>query len=336
VNTRLQHLAELLGHLFGLTLWLYPARRRQAYGAEMQAVFRLNAVEAAQHSAGRLLLMAVREAHDLPGAIFMAHWHTMRGLMNPIFPDTSDRSAWPAALLSLLPFLLGGPLRILISYQADWSPRQGSELYLAYLGLCALTAGVGLGLGALKKFPRWAYPYPIYMASSLYLLTTYAISRTNLPITGLNSFFVSLGLILLALGLPGLRWFYRRIPQDWTLLTYGLFGLVLYLLSSIDFDESPSPSLLVVLPGLISLAAALAHLRIRSALLRVGVLLAGTFAGLFVWLIPIYLGMVSALAGLAIGTLMLMVYGVILTAILLAPMAGWLAVRTWRAKRTMH
>jgi len=63
------------------------------------------------------------------------------------------------------------------------------------------------------------------------------------------------------------------------------------------------------------------------------VLLVGVFASLFFWLLPIFQGMVTIWAGLAIGLFMLLGYGMILGAILLAPMLVKRAVHTWRASR---
>jgi hypothetical protein len=144
---------------------------------------------------------------------------------------------------------------------------------------------------------------------------------------------LNLAVILIILWLPGLRWFYRHIPRDWTLLSYSLFGIVLYLLAGIDKDETPQLTLLVLLPSLLTLCAALAHLRIRSAYPRILVLLAGVFLGLFFWLLPIFQGMITVWAGLGIGLFMLLAYGVILTAILLAPLLVSRAIHFWRSRR---
>lgn len=240
--------------------------------------------------------------------------------MKKYFPSTLERTPWPTALLSLLPFLLGGPVRIILSYQPNWDPRQSSMLYFGLLLLSSLAAAGGLVLGAVNKFPRWAYPYAIYLAFSLYLVVMYTIYLFGWDIRDGSSFFGALAVILIVLGLPGFRSFYRRIPGDWTLLSYGLYGLVLYLLGTIDFDEAPRLTLLVVLPSALSLVTALAHLRIQSGFLRIAALLAGTFTGLFFWLLPIFQGMISIWIGVGMGLFVLLVYGMVLAAILLAPM----------------
>jgi len=333
VSARLSSFAQLLARLFALALRLYPVGVQREYAAEMQAVFCLKAADAAQQSAWTLFTLACREARDLPLAIVSAHIHAIRGRMNPSFPSTSDQTPWPAALLSLLPFFIAGPVRIILSYQPGWMPEQRSLFYFLSLLLSSLAVTGGFALGVAKKFPRWAYPYTVYLAISLSLLVGYALSLFHLNIYGQSNFFVFLAAILIVLWLPRFRSFYSHIPQDWTLLSYGLYGLVLYLLSSIDYDETPRLNLLVLLPSLLTLGAALAHLRIRSAFMRIAALLAGTFAGLFFWLLPIFFGMISIWIGIAIGMFMLLAYGITLAAILLAPPLVTLAIHSWRASR---
>ena len=333
MSARLSSFAQLLARLFGLALRFYPAGVRREYAAEMQAVFCLKAADAAQQDAWRLFTLACREARDLPIAIASAHFQAVRGRMNPPFPSTSDQTRWPVALLSLLPFILGGPLRIILSYQPDWSPKYASQLYLLFLLLSSLVVAAGFALGAVKKFPRWAYPYPIYLAFSLYILVGYAVSLLHWNIRTGNSFFLFLEIILLVLWLPGFRSFYSNIRQDWTLVSYGLYGIVLYLLASIDFDNTPRLTLLVLLPSLLTLCTALAHLRIRSAFMRIAALLAGTFVGLFVWLIPLFTGWISVWVGVGMGVFLLLVYGTILAAILLAPLMVVSVIHYWLASR---
>jgi len=322
-------MAEALVRLYSLALRLYPARVRGEYEDEMQAVFRLKAAEAAKQSVGALFTFAYREARDLPQAILSAHADTGRGRMQHLFPSTSDQSPWTSALLSLLPFIIAGPVRLALSYQPGWIPEERPLPILYFLLVSTLVVAGGLVLGAAKKFPRWAYPYPIVLAFSVYTLGRYAAYLMQVDVLT-NSFLLYLAGILIVLWLPGLRAFYRQMPKDWTLLTYGLFGLVLYLLSTVDFDEFPRLNLLVLLPSVLGLSAAVAHLRIRSAVVRVAVLLAGTYAGLFFSLLPIFQGMITIWIGIVIGSFMLLAYGIILTAILLAPMLVKGAVITWR------
>jgi hypothetical protein len=332
MSSRLDSLADLFVHIYALALRFYPDRVQGEYAAEMQAVFCMRVADAARQGTWRLFILVGREVRDLPIAVLSAHLDVLGGRLQPFFPSTSDQTSWIAALLSLLPFFIAGPLRIILSYQPGWMPREGSLLYLLFLLLSSLVVASVFVLGAVKKFPRWSYPYAVYLAFAFYLLAGYALYLFHWSIFQ-NNFFLFLAVILFVLWLPGFRWFYRNILRDWTLLTYGLYGLVLYLLASLDYDESPSLSLFVLLPSLLALGSALAHLRIRSAFLRIVALLAGTFAGLFCWLLPISQGMISVWIGAFIMLFMLLAFGIILAAILMAPM--WLipAIQSWRASR---
>lgn len=254
--------------------------------------------------------------------------------MNTIFPSTSDQTRWPTALLSLLPFFVAGPLRIILSYQPGWKPGQFSQYYLFFLILSSLVIFGGLILGVVKKFPRWAYPYTIYLAFSLYLLVMYVVYFFHWNINGQYSLFVFLAATLLVLRLPGSRSFYSHIGQDWTLLSYSLYGIVLYILFSVDYDETPRLNLVVLMPSLVALGSALAHLRLRSAFMRLVALLVGTYTGLFFYMIPVFQGMTSTLIGVIIVLLLLMAYGVVLTAFLLSPLLVRGVIHFLRARQT--
>ncbi len=335
MSAGLPFLARLLVSLYSLALRLYPAGVRGEYAAEMQAVFSLKAADTAQRGAWSLFTLACREARDLPLAIVSAHLSDAeRGRMRSLltyFPTSTDQTPWPVALLSLLPFFIAGPVRIVVMLQPR-IPEQYAQHYLLFLLVSALVVGGGFVLGIVRRFPRWAYPYATHLAFSLSLLVGYAAGYFHWAINVQNSFYVFLAAILALLWLPGCRWFYRHIPQDWTLLSYGLYGFAFYLLSSIEV-EGTSLSLLILLPSLLALGTALAHLRIRSAFRRMAVLLAGTYVGLFIWLIPIYLGMIHIVFGIAIGTFLLLLYGTVLTGLLLAPLLVTYAIRSQRASR---
>lgn len=332
MSARLSSSTQLLVRLFALGLRLYPRAIRRRYAAEMQAVFRLEVADAAHQGAWTLFTLACREVRDLPLAIFSAYFHAVEVRMQPNFPSTSDRTPWLAALLSLLPFFIAGPLRIILSYQPGWMPREHSLYYLLILLLSSLAVTGGFAIGIIKKFPRWAYPYAIYLAFSLYLLLGYALYLFHGSIWQ-DNFYLFLAAIFLILWLPPFRSFYRRILQDWTLLTYSLYGFFLYLFASLDYEETPLLSLLVLLPSLLALSAALAHLRIRSSFVRIAVLLAGASAGLFFWLLPVFQGLVHSWIGVGMGLFLLPTCWIIQASILLAPM--WLIpmIVSWRASR---
>jgi hypothetical protein len=256
--------------------------------------------------------------------------------MKLTFPSTSDRTGWPAAVLSLLPFFIAGPVQVALSFQTNPIPGQLSPLQFTSLLISSLAILIGFGLGAALQFPRWAYPYTFLLPILLNIVLTNTALAFHWTYTGEGSFFLFLALLLGVLALPAFRSFYRHIALDWTLLSYGLFGFVLYLLASIDHDETPRLTLQVLLPSLLALAAALAHLRIPSAAVRILVLLAGTYAGLLIWLSPLIFGMVSIWVGVAVELFMVLGYGMILTAILLAPPLLMTVWARWRPKGSQN
>lgn len=320
MNTQPAGSHRLLARLFSAGLRLYPASWRESYEEEAMAVFQLNVQHAARRGKTELLAAALRELRDLPAAAAAAHIGLPGGVMTHYFPDTSDQPSWGAALFSLLPLLIAGPGRIIVFYTSGFSDRADATIYIPYLALCILAALVALGIGAAQGFPRWAYPYPLALAFALTDLYNTATYYYGWPTIGQRSLFYFLALILLVLSLPRLRAFYDNIRQDWTLLSYAMFGFALYLLAQLDRDEYPVLALGVLLPSLIALLAALAHLRIRQAPVRVLALLVGTFIGLFFWLIGIFTGMISIFIGIAIGLFMLAGFGLALAALILSPL----------------
>ena len=88
MNIRLFSWVEFLVRLFRLSLYFYPYRIQQNYAAEMQAVFRLKAEDAALQGGRSLFTLACHEARDLPFTVLSAHFHAIRGRMKIIFPAT--------------------------------------------------------------------------------------------------------------------------------------------------------------------------------------------------------------------------------------------------------
>jgi hypothetical protein len=131
---------------------------------------------------------------------------------------------------------------------------------------------IGLGIGWLRKWPRWAYPY----LGVVLLILGYLVANA---ITGLvfevgpewpywPQFAIIVGsfaLVLGALALSARAWrplqpLYQSFRHDWTQLSFGLFLFVGFLFAGIDFEEDPRPTLFVILPPLVIVLGALAYL----------------------------------------------------------------------------
>lgn len=326
-------LGNAILRLYQLALRLYPEDVQREYAGEMQAVFALLAQSAARQGVRALLVLAMLEARDLPQAAASAHFRNMRGHMHRYFPSTSDQTPWSATLLSLLPFFLSGPVRLILFYTSGWGEPNPGWYYVPFLLLGSLLTLVGFGVGAVRRFPRWAYLYAFALPAALAALVTSTAYLYGVPNYAPYSIFLFLAIVLVILWLPGLRSFYRQIGQDWTLLSYGLYVVVLIFLGGIDKDESPRLNAQVLLPPLISLIGAVAHLRIRDAFARMVALLAALLVGMLAWLVPVIVGMINIWASIGVGLMMLVIYGGILAGVLLAPMLVNRAVGEWRKER---
>jgi len=106
---------------------------------------------------------------------------------------------------------------------------------------------------------------------------------------------------------------------DWTLLSYAFYGFVLFLLFTIDQEETPILTFLVLLPSLIGLLTAFAHLRIQSATKRMLVLVVGSLIGWFFLLLAIFFGMSSHWSEIGMLLGLFLIYGAVVTVFLIAP-----------------
>ena len=182
--------------------------------------------------------------------------------------------------------------------------------------------GAGVVLGVLRRFPRWSYPYAVVVV--VYITLSYGprwLSSTSL---GGNRGLIALLLILLVFlvtrWLPPFRPFYTNLREDWTLLSYGLYACAIMMLSSQDRDEAPFLTFFVLLPSLISMAGALAHLRLSSAMHKVLVLVVSIPLGTFLLWAPVFDGMMHTFAGFLVVLALTLSICTVLIALVMAPM----------------
>lgn len=206
--------------------------------------------------------------------------------------DTAYRepSSWPETLAALTLFFLAGLNLILGEIPHDWAvppwfPELGQALFL---GLILLPVA-GVGIGWLRGFPPWSYPY----AGSL-LLTNLLLMRAATP--GLHVFgfpifgrelwgwrvwiptlVMAAGVLLLTRSLRPHGQFLVHFWQDWSLLSFLMVGF-LPTLAAIGFDEVDRLFSLPFMMGLTLLmcVTALAYLRSGRQWQRVVALVAGT------------------------------------------------------------
>ena len=195
---------------------------------------------------------------------------------------------WGETALGLLPFLLIGLATIFYVAPVDISSMDVMMILGAIFSLGGyLVILYGLLRGWLLGFPSWVYPYLIY--AILYALFLSNASTPGLAIFGIPLFgselwgwraFVPLGIVaLLALIFSRPPWVNlvrlgKGIWNDWTRLSFGLYGLML-IATMITMDEVERsfrfpPTLLAVVLVIIG---ALGYMRLGKPWQRLAALL---------------------------------------------------------------
>jgi hypothetical protein len=330
--------------LYSLALRFYPASFRNDYADEMQVIVRLRLEDAARRGRRALLSLNCREALTLPSGAVAAHAQARKSpnilsfvldLFNfliergskmsirQLFPKSTDQTPWSIAILSLVPFILVGPLAPLLTYHPWWDPDKLPFIAAARLPVAVGLLILGFLIGILKQFPRWSYLYSLYILIILPLELIILIDQRIIHISDDVVGYVLLLLVVLVIIasrlLRFLRPFVSNIRQDWTLLSYAFYACAFFLTSTNDMDESPVYNLQVLLPSLITWLGALAYLRLADPLKKVGALLGATVLGVFIWWWPVLNGNSRPLLGLLVVLGILLLYWMVLGGLILAP-----------------
>jgi hypothetical protein len=248
---------RLLVALYARLLHLYPATFYREFGGEMEAVFADSLADNRSQGPLALLSWCGREFLTLPWALAQAHWEALsreETLMERMSPFTQNNAGveppgvtpW-AIWAGTLPLLLAGLSYVVKAFYYPDSVRglsHNAQLALAIHALLLL----GLGVGWAYRFPRWSYVY-LGMA----LMTT--ISMANSATPGLQLFGYSFGreqwgirgwLPLLALAMAmlllirspqPLAQLIRGMREDWTRLSFALYGAVTWVILGVSFDD---------------------------------------------------------------------------------------------------
>jgi hypothetical protein len=235
--------------LYRAALGCFPERYRDEYTDELLYALRMAAVEAEAQGRVALLRLTWRELRDLPLAILRAHLHERRLQMHlrlgAHLPGGPIRS-WRLAVV-FLPFLLPllHPLRFLIF--ANLTLTMGmvllAALELLFLALLVVVSFVGL----IREFPLWALPAQglvLFFASAFlqffalvsvyltFLLPVYGGWPDGLVEKIWAMFLVQMVylefMVAAVAGLlrivPG---FLKQVRQEWTLLSFLLYGIAI-------------------------------------------------------------------------------------------------------------
>jgi hypothetical protein len=199
--------------------------------------------------------------------------------------DVHGRSSWTETLAGMVPFLAFGLLTVLYEVLPRPNPVRWPWGFVA----CYVVLLIGLGVGWVKGFPRWSYSYGGLVlvftwwwmgipAQNLWTYNIWILKRYN-ELLGWRAWILLLVMSVIALLLTRsvcpLFQLVKGVWQDWTRLSFGLYG-VMPMAVWIGFDEvsfNPAPYLLVSM--VVLAAGALAYVRSARTSQRALALLIG-------------------------------------------------------------
>jgi len=299
---------QILGWLYSLCLHLYPRTYQVEYSEELKAVFNLALHNATQKDRFSVIGLALRELYGLPKAIFFEHQRERRKSKMLAKTDsflTFEPGSWRETVAALAPFLVFGAFPAFLSYVRLFAigPKWLEVVFV--LGLLGLLLGLFV-IGTVKGFPRWFLPYlgiPLALFS-VYIFFDLISTWYKVPGPHTTHWMLSqiayqgqlwiglpagtIGVILITGLLPPLRPFYWRLRQDWTLLSFLLYGATLFALL-ITFDDYNNEEPYAIMAMLLLAVGGWFYLRSNSPWQRLLSLLTG-----------LTLAMVTAAAGKAI------------------------------------
>lgn len=186
-------------------------------------------------------------------------------------------SSWAAVLAGLVIFVTGGLSAILGEIPHAWAvPDWVVYARGILLTLTLFLPAIGYALGWVEDFPRWSYPYVgLMIVLGLYLehAATPGLHIFNLHLFGRDlwgwrawiPFLIASGVaLLITRSLRPLADLFTQAWEDWTRLTYALYGFM-PLLVMVAFDEMDrlySLRFMIILT-LLMCGTALAYLRSR-------------------------------------------------------------------------
>ena len=290
----MKNVFDSLMTLYARLLHLYPRRFQAEFAEEMEVVFRDLLDEAFEKGILPFIIVCIKELGGLPISILREFWHEFgRKEMVMVTNEkveqelsTSVRSSHWEAFLSALPFAVFGVVCMIGKIRVPWV---GIYIYLTFY----LFVLLGLLIGLVKAFPRWAYSY---LGWSL----VYAWWWTNMYTRGLKLFgytfgneawgwrawaplFITVGIaILLTRSIRPLRELVLGIWQDWTLLSLAMYSFVGFMMLLYDEVRSPYTIAFMTASTLVICASVWIFMRSANRVHRFITLLAGFFAGLLI------------------------------------------------------
>ena len=234
---------KFIRRVYGSFLSLFPRNYREEYGEELQIVFELSLEEAATQGGFELERLILRELISLPKAIILEHLRQRR--MSKVTGNFASRfdfapgtrcEVWAA----LAPFLLFGAQPTLLGYfrVSDLIPLWLDIIFVIILWSFGLSL---ILIGFAKRFPRWFMPYigvpmpiiSLVLFNSLmekwegvwwYRLPWFLSAFIQQGLLWMGLFFLVVLLLVSTRLIPGSRPFHQRLRNDWTLLSFIIYG----------------------------------------------------------------------------------------------------------------
>lgn len=244
----------MLGWLYTLLLHLYPRRFHDEFASEMRAVFEDVLAEATDRHLCAWVAIFWRELRGLPRAVIVTHLREWRQVMGLETRNVVDRYIpWWAMLAAVALFVL----LALVPFESVVPAPLGLALLFGLLTFVLVVFVVDAI--KIRHLPRWSLPYAGFILSILVLSGP---SPADRQMAYLRSWAVSIGdelsrfvwqaitsglfwfsmLAVLGVGvlafalLPPLRPTFAKVRQDWTRLSFLLYGAVVFVYI-VDFDE---------------------------------------------------------------------------------------------------
>jgi len=251
----MNRLIRVYAALLGLAERPRHFRSDASRGDEMQRVFADMLNDAARHGLVALVKVCAREAWGLIAALPREHWSSYREGQMTAIPDMREAVArqdapssgsWQAALATALPFLVYGLTivleRIVTPDMYGRTELPPEPLLVRLIGYLILL--IGLGVGWVKGFPRWAVGYiSVAFVTMLWWTDLAAPHLRSLGIVISNDWYERLGWRALipfgVMAVTALAWTRSLRPlrqlvvgiwEDWTRLSLVLYGFFVWLM----------------------------------------------------------------------------------------------------------
>jgi hypothetical protein len=246
--------------LFSALLRFYPSEYRQEFAEEMQEVFAQAIADASRSGSFSLVSLLINELLDLPLSVLRVH-RQIRSTRTISNPEAPLGLSWRELLVALAVFLLPAMMILANPVLAETTQPAGISAVLLFLV-------VMIAAGMLRGVPLWSLPYLgliLVVAGYLYLFqwiaslvspalisnftpgqwdrSTYLLLKViSNGMLWLMLFCLTLLVVALLALLNRFQPLFSRTRQDWTMLSYILYGesvfALLFLFENHRFDRS--------------------------------------------------------------------------------------------------